>query len=141
MNAGPWVFTNSARTKMLNGTFAFTVDSFKVALFLSTSNIAITSTTYAALTNQHANANGYTTGGIAVLPTLTGTTLVTMTWPNDPTWTASGGGILARFAVLYEVSGDVVCFALLDATPADVFCPAPLDFIISPAAAGVFTLD
>ncbi len=121
MAAGAWTFPNSARTDLLNGTFVINADTFKCALFLSTSNIGAGSTTYAGLTNEHANANGYTTGGITVSPlTLAGTTTVTMDFGTDPVWTASGGSIVARFGVLYEVAGRVLAYFLLDSTPADV---------------------
>src|ERR1700752_2603745 len=120
MAAGAWTFTNGGRTKLLDGTFDIDTDSWKCALFLSTSNIGASSTTYAGLTNEHANANGYTTGGIAVTFTLAGTTSVTASFATNPVWTASGGSITARFAVIYEVSGNVLCYCLLDSTPADV---------------------
>lgn len=117
--AGPWTFTNATLTSLQNGTFDIDSDTWKMALFLSTSNIGVGSTTYAGLTNEHANANGYTTGGTAVTLSLSGTTTVT-TDSSDATWTASGGSIVARFAVIYEVGGNVLCFCLLDSTPADV---------------------
>lgn len=120
MAAGAWTFTNGGRTKLLDGTFDIDTDSYKCALFLSTSNIGAASTTYAGLTNEHANANGYTTGGIAVTFTLAGTTSVTASFATNPVWTASGGSIVARFAVIYEVAGNVLCYCLLDSTPADV---------------------
>lgn len=121
MAAGAWTFTNATRTSILNGTFDIDSDTYKVALFLSTSNIGAASTTYAGLTNEHANANGYTTGGITVSPlSLAGTTTVNMDFGTDPVWTASGGSIVARFAVLYESGGNVVAYCLLDSTPADV---------------------
>ena len=44
MAAGAWTFTNGSRTRMLNGTFDFDTDSFKMALFLSTSDIGASST-------------------------------------------------------------------------------------------------
>ena len=47
MAAGTWQFTNTARTNLLNGTFDLDTDSFKMALFLSTSNLGAASTTYA----------------------------------------------------------------------------------------------
>ena len=72
------------------------------------------------MTNEHANANGYTTGGIAVTLALAGTTSVTVSFSSNPVWTASGGSITARFAALYEVGGDVLAYVLLDSTPADV---------------------
>ena len=65
MAAGAWTFTDGGRTRLLNGTFDIDTDSYKCALFLSTSNIGAASTTYAGVTNEHANGNGYTTGGIA----------------------------------------------------------------------------
>lgn len=119
MAAGNWTLTNAGRTSLLDGTLRLGVDTFKMALFLSTSNIGAGSTTYAGLTNEHANANGYTTGGQTVTLGLTGTTTVTCSL-SDITWTASGGAITARFAVIYEVGGTVLAYCLLDSTPADV---------------------
>ena len=114
MAAGTWTFTNGGRTSLVDGTFDLNSDTFKMALFLSTSNIGASSTTYAGLTNEHSNANGYTTGGAAITLTLSGTTTVTVDISSDPVWTASGGSITARFAVIYEVSGNVLCYALLE---------------------------
>jgi hypothetical protein len=120
MAAGAWTFTNTTRTKILQGQFDIDTDTYKCALFLSTSNVSTSSTTYAGVTNEHANANGYTTGGITVAFTLSGTTSVTASFTSNPVWTASGGSIVARFAVIYESGGDVVCYCLLDSSPADV---------------------
>ena len=119
MTAGNWTFTNTTRTKILNGQFN-TGDTYKCALFLSTSNLSTSSTTYAGVTNEVANANGYTTGGASITFSLSGTTSVAVSFASNPTWTASGGSITARFAAIYEVSGDVLCYCLLDNTPADV---------------------
>jgi hypothetical protein len=140
MAAGTWTFPNSARTDLLNGTFDIDTDSYKCALFLSTSNIGAASTTYAGLTNEVAQANGYTTGGIAVVLTLAGTTTVTVDIQTDPVWTASGGSITARFAVIYEVGGRVLCYALLDSTPADVTATDGNTLTVAANASGVFTL-
>jgi hypothetical protein len=141
MAAGNWTFTDGARTRMLNGTFDFDTDTFKVALFLSTSNIGAGSTTYAGVTNEHANANGYTTGGISLgALTLSGTTTVTVDDPSDMVWTASGGSITARFGVLYEDAGDVVAYFLLDNTPADVTATSGNTLTIALNASGIFTL-
>lgn len=118
--AGAWTFTNTTREKILKGQFDFDTDTFKCALFLSTSNISASSTTYAGVTNEHSNANGYTTGGVTVTFSFSGTTSVTMSFAANPSWTASGGNIVARFAVIYESGGDVVAYCLLDSTPADV---------------------
>lgn len=141
MAAGAWTFTDGARTRILNGTFDFDTNTFKVALFLSTSNIGAASTTYAGVTNEHANANGYTTGGISLgALTLAGTTTVTVDDPSDMVWTASGGSIVARYAVLYKDASDVVCYCLLDSTPADVTATDGNTLTIALNASGIFTL-
>jgi len=140
MAAGAWTFTDAARTKLLDGTFDIDSDSYKCALFLSTSNIGSSSTTYAGVTNEHANNHGYTTGGIAITLTLSGTTTVTVDIGTDPVWTASGGSIVARFAVIYEVGGNVLCYCLLDSTPANVTATSGNTLTVAANASGVFTL-
>lgn len=126
MAAGPWTFTNGARTNLLSGGYGtgagapLGAGTWKVALLANTSNIAATSTTFAAVTGELATANGYTAGGITVTFTLTGTTSVTASFTANPVWTASGGSIVARFAVVYLSAGNVLCYCLLDSTPADV---------------------
>mgnify|MGYP001590467397 CR=1 FL=1 len=129
--AGAWTFTNGGRTSLINGTFDIDTDSWKMALFLSTSNLGAASTTYAGVTSEHAAANGYSTGGIAITLTLAGTTTVTVDIATDPVWTASGGPITARFAVIYEVAGNVLSYCLVDSTPADQ--TAIRDQVITPA--------
>lgn len=141
MAAGSWTFTNGGRTSLLDGTFDINSDTWKMALFLSTSNISASSTTYAGLTNEHANNNGYTTGGNAITLTLAGTTTVTVDIATDPVWTASGGSIVARFAVIYEVGGNVLCYCLLDNTPADVTATAGNTLTVAAHSSGVFTLS
>ena len=139
MAAGSWTFTNEGRTKLLDGTFDIDSDSFKMALLLSTSNIGASSTTYAGVTNEHANANGYTTGGKALTMALSGTTTVTVDC-DDQVWTASGGSITARFGLIYEVSGRVLCYCLLDSTPADVTATDGNTLTVQINASGIFTL-
>lgn len=140
MAASAWEFVNGGRTNLLNGTFDIDSDTWKMAVFLSTSNLSSSSTTYAGLTNEHANANGYTTGGIAVTLTLAGTTTVTVDISTDPVWTASGGSITGRFAVIYEVGGSILCHSTLDNTPADVTATDGNTLTVAVHASGVFTL-
>ena len=140
MAATAWTFTDGGRTRLLNGTFDIDTDSYKMALFLSTSNIGAASTTFAGVTSEHAAANGYTAGGIAITLTLAGTTTVTVDISVDPVWTASGGSITARFAVIYEVTGDVLCYCTLDSTPADVTATTGNTLTVAAHASGVFTL-
>ena len=138
--AGAWVFTNGGRTSLLDGLFDIDTDTWKMALFLSTSNIGAASTTYAGVTNEHAAANGYTAGGISVALTLSGTTTVKVDITTDPVWTASGGPITARFAVIYEVAGNVLCYCLLDDTPADVTATTGNTLTIAASGSGALTL-
>jgi|2_EtaG_2_1085320.scaffolds.fasta_scaffold02115_9 hypothetical protein len=134
-----WTFQTTGRTDLLDGTFDIDTDSFKMALFLSTSDVA-TAATFAAATNEHAAANGYTAGGIAVTLTLAGTTTVTVDISSDPVWTASGGSIVARFAAIYEVSGNILCYCTLDSAPADVTATTGNTLTVAANASGVFTL-
>ncbi|QZT61233.1 hypothetical protein [Mycolicibacterium austroafricanum] len=117
---GPWVLTDAFRAKLADEGLRTSTASWKVALFLSTSNLSVASTTYAGVTAEHANGNGYTTGGVAVTLAVTGSTTVTVSLSAVPEFTASGGSIVARWAALYEVADDVAAFCLLDDTPADV---------------------
>lgn len=135
--AGSWTFTNNSRTNMLNGTFDFDTDTFKIALLASSSNIGASSNAFSSVTGELSTANGYTAGGITVTITLSGTTTVTVAF-TQAQWTASGGDITARYACLYESGGNVVAYALCDSTPADVSATAGNTFTV--AAGNVLSL-
>lgn len=137
MAAGPWLFTNATITALLTGTF-LAADTYKIALLASTSNIGSGTTTFAGVTGELSTANGYTGGGASTTVTVSGTTTVTIDC-SDVSWTASGGSITARWACLYEVSGNVLCYFLLDGTNVDVTATAgnPLPIVIH--ASGVIT--
>ena len=141
MAAGAWTFTNASRDYMLDGTVIIGTDTFKMALFLSNSDLGATSTTFAGVSNEHAAANGYTAGGISIALSLTGTTTVKVDIDTDPVWTASGGNIVARFACIYEVGGNVLCYCLLDSTPADVTVTTGNTLTVAAHASGVFDLE
>jgi len=140
--AGPWVFTDISRTKLLDGTFDIDTDTWKMALHLSSGTQPSSSTTtWAGLsTSEHAAANGYDAGGKAITLTLSGTTSVKVDIGTDPVWTASGGSIVARWAVIYEVGGNVFCYCLLDSTPADVTATSTNTLTVAAHSSGVFTL-
>ena len=140
MPAGPWQFTDTGRQSLIDGTFDINSDTWKMALFLSTSNLGPASTTYAAVTNEHANANGYTTGGQSIALTLSGTTTVVVSLASDAIWPASGGSIVARYAAIYEVGGNILCYCLLDATPGDVTTPSGNNLTVAAHPSGLFTM-
>lgn len=146
MAAGPWVVYDKFKLALGNKLVDLDSDTIKVALFTSSSNAgsaALATATYAALTNQVANGNGYTTGGVTVASTYLNAG-GTLTFDiADPSWTAAGGAITARFAVIYSdtaASKDLIAYCLLDSTPADVSVTAGNTLAIEIAAGGVFTL-
>lgn len=141
MAAGAWTFVNTARTKLINGQFDIDTDSYKMALFLSTSNLSTSSTTFAGCTNEVGVTNtGYTAGGTAIAMTLSGTTTVTAVITTAPVWTAGTANLTAKWAAIYEVGGDVVCFALLDSGGADVTATSGNTFTVGSNGGTVFTL-
>jgi hypothetical protein len=94
--AAAWVFYDLFPEYIGDNTIDLdAADVYKGILVLSTSNYETTSLAgYANITNEHANANGYTTGGQA-LSGLTWTNAAgTVTFDDDGTnlvWTAAGG--------------------------------------------------
>lgn len=151
MAADAWVVYNKWKQTMASGEADLDADTFKVGLYQSTSNAASGAATHDALadiTNEVANGSGYTTGGA---------TLGSVTWTEssgtvtfdfaDPSWTASGGSIVARFAVVYDdtiaTAGIVdapVGYSLLDNTPADVTTTDGNTLTLVIHANGMFTL-
>lgn len=139
--AGPsaWAVTTAAKTKLLDGTFDIDSDTWKCALFQSTSNIGASSTTYAGVTNEVSAGSGYSTGGVSVTGALSGTSTVKAAF-GTATFTASGGSIVARFAVIYEVSGNVLAYMTLDSAPADYTIADGNSLALDIATNGTFTL-
>jgi hypothetical protein len=146
--AQKWLIYDKFKEYVGDGTVDMDNDTFKCALFLSTSNAAqlgVGTGLYTDLTNQHANTNGYTTGGVS---------LTSVTWTENggvvtfdsanPSFTASGGSIVARFAVIYSdtaANKALVCYSLLDNTPADVTATDGQTLAIVNNASGIFTFS
>ena len=153
MAAGKWKVYDKAKVRLADGTFDMdnTGLGLTMALFLSTSNaetLGVGTGVYGDLTNEHANGNGYTTGGIALTgETWTNSTSTTTFDCDDVTWTASGGSIVARFAVIYcnatvnSIVKPLLCVSLLDTTPANVTATDGNTFKVAINASGVFTLS
>ena len=152
MAAGKWKFYENAKKYYGDGTFDFDLTTnMQMALFLSTSNcntLSVGTGVYGDLTNEVANAFGYTTGGIALVgETYTQTGGVATFNCNPVVWTAAGGSITARFAVIYinaTVNGIIkplICVSLLDTAPADKTATDTNTFTVTPNASGIFTLS
>ncbi len=152
MPAGKFKVYEVAKKYLADGTFDLDeTTNWKMGLFLSTSNantLGVGTAILADLTNEHANANGYLTGGNA----LTGITWVNaagvVTFDcNDSVWTAAGGSITARFAVIYKnatvnaIVKPILCVCLLDTTPLDVTATTGNTLTIAINASGILTLS
>jgi hypothetical protein len=55
-------------------------------------------------------------------------------------WTASGGSITGKWAVIYEVAGNILLYCTLDSGGADVTATAGNTLTITPNASGLYTL-
>lgn len=91
---------NAFKLKQFNGNAITLGTDTKVALFTSSYSPALTDTLYSSLSNEVANGNGYTTGGVALAnPAFSGTTTQVFD-ADDSTWTFTASKT-ARYAVLY----------------------------------------
>jgi hypothetical protein len=152
MAAGKWKVYDLAKKYLADGTHDLDdATNWKMALFLSTSNantLSVGTAVYGDLTNEHANANGYLTGGVAVAGETWVNAAGTITFDlADAAWTASGGSIIARFAVIYRnatvntIIKPLLAICLLDVTPADVTVTTGNILTIQINVAGAFTLS
>ena len=94
--------------------------------------------------NEHAAQYGYTAGGDAVAATWdAAANTLTFDVANN-VWTASGGSILARYALLYNSSAggtnDLIAYCLMDNSPADVEATDGNTLTVTINASGVFTI-
>ena len=139
----------SAKLAWANGDIDFNSHSFKINLYLSTSNAnTLTAATISQLTditNQVSTAFGYTQNNKAVTITTSNSSgTITIDETTNPVWTASGGAITARFAVIYDDThaSDMPCFVcLLDTTPADVTASDGNTLTITMNASGLITFS
>jgi hypothetical protein len=150
MAAGLWKVYESAKEYLADGTFDLDDNTnWKMALFLSTSNAndLAASDIYGELTNEHANGGGYTTLGEDITPTWAQSAGTATLDSDDAVWTASGGSILARFAVIYKnatvnsIVKPLLCVCLLDAAPADVEATDGNTLTVQINASGIVTLS
>ncbi len=143
MAANAWAFYDSFSEAIGDGTIDLDTDVMKVALFLAASNAQdVAQVTFAGLTSELV-ATGYTAGGEAVATVAWSQTSGTATLDfDDIVWTFSAGATF-RAAALYSVSAtgnDLICFSLLDNTPADIVIGSGNSFTLQINASGVLTL-
>ena len=150
MAADKWLIYNKFKEYLGDGNIDLDTDAFKLALYLSTSNAAtLTLDEKADLTNEHATANGYPATGVAITSPTWVEAAGTITFDfADPQFTASGGSIVARFAVVYDdttagapPTDALVGVSLMDNAPADVTVTDGNTLTIQINASGMFTLS
>lgn len=149
MAADAWAVYDIFKEYIGDGTIDLDADTFNCGLYSSTSNFAtLTLSGRANLTNQHATANGYTQPGSA---------LASVTWVRagstttldsaDEVFTASGGSIVARAAVIDDdtvttpTADPLCCYTLMDNTPADVTATSGNTLTIQMNASGILALS
>lgn len=152
MAVGKWKLYNLAKKRIGDGTFDLdATTNWKVALFTSSSNcntLSVGTGVYGDLTNELANGNGYTTGGIAVTGVTWTESSGTVSFDcNDVAFTASGATKTWRFAVLYQdatlntIVKPLLCVSLMDTTPADVSVTDTNTATIQMPAGGLFDVS
>jgi hypothetical protein len=134
MASGAFTLYNSAGELLGDGTIDLDTHTFKLALVASGYTPSLAHDEFADITNELSTAHGYTAGG----QTLTGVTWSrtggATKFDSDPAvWTAAGGSITARYAVLYDDTNDkLIGYVLLDATPANVTATIGTPFVVTP---------
>jgi len=149
MAANAWNKYNGFPEYAGDNTIDMDNDTFKMGLYLVASNCAdATKDLKAELTSEHANqgAPGYETGGKTVALVAwshsAGTTMFDLA---DAAWTATGGSIVCRYAVIYDdtptsPADPLICWSLLDNAPADITVTAGNTLTIQINASGVLTI-
>lgn len=140
---------DSFKEYMADGLIDMDGDTFKVALVSSTYTPAPTHTKWADVSTYEATAaNGYSAGGLTMGNTeWTRTTGTVKFDATDSVWTASGGSITARYAVIYDdtvaatATDALVAYVLLDTSPANVTATTGNTLTLQWNSSGIFTLS
>lgn len=147
MTADAWAVYDVFLEQLGNELHDFDVDTIKVALFTSTySPDTANDVSLSALSGELAGGNGYTAGGQALTTVTWNAATGTLTFDSDnPAWTASGGDLIFRYAVIYNSSAggtnDLICYSLLDNTPDDITVTDGNTFTLEMNASGIFTIS
>jgi hypothetical protein len=144
MAAGSWIVYNSFKEFLGDGTIDLDGDTFIMGLSTDTYTPALTHAGIADITNE-LSGSGYARKTLSATWSLVSST-VTFDC-DDQVWTASGGPITARYAWIFDdtvttpTADPLVCYSLLDTTPADVTATDGNTLTVAINASGVFTLS
>lgn len=142
MAANAWIVYNSFREYMGDGTIDLDGDTFLMGLSTSSYTPSAAHSTISDITNE-LSGSGYSRYSLTATWTRSGTTVTFDS--DDATFTASGGAITARYAWIMDdtptsPADPLVCYSLLDTTPADVSVTDGNTLTVAINASGIFTL-
>lgn len=145
MAAGTFTLYNSVAELIADGTIDLDNDTFSIVLLASGYTPNLAHDEYADLTNELSTANGYTNGGAVLTGVTWSQTGGVATFDSDnQVWTASGGSITARYAVIKDdtsTNDKLIGYYLLDSAPADVTATSGNTLTVGPnATTGWFQL-
>jgi hypothetical protein len=105
--------TNQFKTGLMSGSYNFTTDAFKIALYTGSATLNENTSTYT--TDNEVTGSGYTAGGNALTVSVTPTTgdsgnIAYISFSNV-SWTAS---LTARGALIYDVTNGNKTVCVLD---------------------------
>lgn len=128
---------NSFKKEILEGVHEAS-DTYKMALYTSAATLNKSTTAYSS-TNEVANGNGYTTGGVTLsgYTTALDTDTAYIDWTTDPSWAAAS--ITARGCLIYNASQSNKAVAVYD-FGADITSTNGTFTVTLPAAAAATAL-
>lgn len=143
MAAGNWIVYDSFKEYMGDGTIDLDTHVFKVLLTTSTYTPALTHTQISDITNE-LSGSGY--ARYTLTQTWTKSSSTTTFDSDDATFTASGGTITARYAVIFDdttttPADALVAYCVLDSSPADVSVTDGNTLTVAMNASGIFALS
>lgn len=146
MAVGAWTVYNKAKKKIGNGTLSLASTVYRMTLHTSAMRTALTLSTYASLSGEVSEANGYSSSGKALTNEVwtTGTSAGQYKFDADDTfWSATGAISNIKYAVIW-ISGasagarHVLCRSQLSSSPFSISSGNRLT--IQEATTGILTL-
>ncbi len=142
MAASQLAFFHTFKDRLLDKLLDLDSDDIKCALLDSGWTPSLSAdANWADISANEISKTGYTAGGLSVTSITTVESAGTVTWDcDDPQWTAGAGGIAARYCCFYDntdASKTLICYSLLDTTPAEHSVADGQVFLITLPATGI----
>jgi hypothetical protein len=147
MAAGAWTVFNKSKKKIGNGTISLASTVYRMTLHNSTMRTVLTLSTFASLSGELADGNGYSSSGKALTSEVwtVGASAGSYKFDTDDAFWSANGGTLSniKYAVIW-LSGasaggrHLLCRSLLSSSPFNVSSGNRLTIAMN--ASGVLTL-